>query len=77
LSALETVNSGLVAALVVLSKRIRSGGGRFILCGMRALVRDVFRRLHLNRALEIADDQQQASGMLRETLISARSSARA
>jgi anti-anti-sigma regulatory factor len=71
LSDLEAVSSGLIAGLVVLSKRIRSAGGRLIVCGMHGGVRDVFSRLHLDRALEIADDQGQAAALLDGTLTTA------
>jgi len=71
LSDLEAVSSGLIAGLVVLSKRIRAAGGRLIVCGMHGVVRDVFSRLHLDRAIELADDQDQAAVLLDGALATA------
>jgi len=56
LSALEIVNSALVAMLVLLNKRLRAAGGSLRLCGLTPVVREIFSRFKLNTLFEIVDE---------------------
>jgi anti-anti-sigma factor len=61
LSQLDTVDSSFVARLVSMNKHIRSAGGRFILCGLRPVVREVFQHLRLDKAFEVRNDPADAT----------------
>jgi stage II sporulation protein AA (anti-sigma F factor antagonist) len=58
LSQLDTVDSSFVARLVTMNKHIRSSGGRFVLCGLSPVVREVFEHLRLDKAFEIREGEQ-------------------
>jgi anti-anti-sigma factor len=55
LSALEIVNSALVAMLVLMNKRIRSAGGTLCLSDLSPVVLDIFRRFKLHTLFDIVD----------------------
>ena len=55
LHRLVSLESAFVARLVTLNKRIRSSGGRLVLCGLSPVVREVFEHLRLDRAFDISD----------------------
>jgi anti-anti-sigma factor len=56
LSRLDTVDSSFVARLVSMNKHIRAAGGRFILCGLSPVVREVFQHLRLDKAFELSNE---------------------
>ncbi len=56
LSALDIVNSALVAMLVLLNKRLRAAGGTLRLCGLNPVIREIFSRFKLNTLFEIEED---------------------
>jgi len=58
LHAFDSLDTILLARLVVLHKRIRSTGGRLTLRGLRPVAREVFLRLGLDRVFEIAGNEQ-------------------
>jgi ABC-type transporter Mla MlaB component len=55
LSALDLVNSALVAMLVLLNKRIHAAAGTLQLCGLNEVVREVFYRFKLDGIFEIIE----------------------
>ena len=57
LSPLELVNSSFMARLIMMNRRIRAGGGKLLLRGLQPVVRDIFDRAHLDRALDVIDDE--------------------
>lgn len=60
LSALDIVNTSLVARLLSLNKRIRAAGGTLWLCEPCPLVREIFRRFRLDSILPILDSEEMA-----------------
>ena len=57
LSALDIINSALVAMLVLLNKRIRAAGGTFQLSGLGPVVREIFYRFKLDTLFDIAEHE--------------------
>ena len=55
LSALDIVNSALVAMLVLLNKRIRAAGGTLQLCELTPVVREIFYRFKLDTFFDIVE----------------------
>lgn len=55
LSALEIVNSALVAMLVLMNKRIHAAGGTLRLSDLSPVVLDIFRRFKLHTLFEIVE----------------------
>lgn len=55
LSALDIINSALVAMLVLLNKRIRAAGGSLQLCELSPVVREIFCRFKLDTLFEIVE----------------------
>jgi anti-anti-sigma factor len=55
LSALDIVNSALVAMLVLLNKRVRAAGGTLQLCGLNPVVHEIFCRFKLDTLFDIAE----------------------
>lgn len=55
LSALEIVNSALVAMLVLMNKRIRAAGGTLRLCELSPVVLEIFRRFKLHTLFDIVE----------------------
>jgi anti-anti-sigma factor len=55
LSALDIVNSALVAMLVLMNKRIRAAGGTLRLCELTPVVLEIFRRFKLHTLFDIVD----------------------
>jgi len=60
LSALDVTNTAMAARLVALNKRIKSAGGKLILCGLNRIVLDTFHGCRLDKVFEICDDQEAA-----------------
>ena len=57
LSALDIVNSALVAMLVLLNKRIRAAGGTLRLCELGPVVREIFYRFKLDTLFDIVEGE--------------------
>jgi len=55
LSELETIDSLLLARLVSLNRRIQPAKGRVAVCGLSPVVRETFRRTHLDSLLDVLD----------------------
>ena len=51
LSRLDTLNSLLLARLVLLNKRVRQAMGRLAVCGMSPVVREILHRTHIDAFL--------------------------
>jgi anti-sigma B factor antagonist len=54
------MSSAMVGQLVKLHKKVVKAGGRMILCGFSPTIREVFRISHLDRLLEIQENEQLA-----------------
>jgi len=57
LSRLELINSSFMARLIMMNRRIRAEGGRFLLQGLQPVVREIFERARLGRALELVEEE--------------------
>lgn len=55
-SAVHQVGSSLLAQLIDLNNQLRASGGRLVLCGLRAEVRDLFAVTQADQLLTIRDD---------------------
>ena len=56
LSLMELVTSSFMARMITMNRRIQAAGGRLSLSGMQPLVRDLFQRARLDKALNIVED---------------------
>jgi anti-anti-sigma factor len=65
LSDVEFVSSSFLARLVALNKRIRAADRKLILCGLRPVVREIFRVSRLDTILDIAEDKDTVLTSLR------------
>jgi anti-anti-sigma factor len=64
LSRLKFISSAFVAGMIALQKRVRSAGGRLILCGMHPIVRETLHGARLDTFFEICESEQDALGSL-------------
>ena len=60
LSDLEFVTGSLVGMLLTMSKRIRSAEGALVLCGLRPIVREIFDRFRLDKAIDAEENEEAA-----------------
>jgi anti-anti-sigma factor len=60
LSRLKFISSAFVAGMIALQKRVRTAGGRLILCGMHPIVRETLHGARLDTFFEISETEQDA-----------------
>ena len=63
-SNVEIASSEMLAKLISLQRRLKRKAGRLVLCGMRAGLRKVLTRTHLDQLLEIQDAPEEESARL-------------
>ncbi len=67
LARLRFISSAFVAGMIALQKRVRSAGGRLILCGMHRVVRETLHGARLDGYFEICEDDKSALKALSQT----------
>jgi len=60
LGSLDLVDSRFLARMLVLHRRLQECEGKFVLCCLQPLVRDVLASTKLDTIFEIAEDEQAA-----------------
>jgi anti-anti-sigma factor len=60
LSRLKFISSAFVAGMIAMQKRIRTAGGRLILCGMHPIVRETLHGARLDTFFDIREDEDDA-----------------
>ena len=63
LSRLDSIDSRLTARLVSMNKFLQSSGGRFVLCGLCPIVREILFHFRLDRVFEIIDSEEPEPAM--------------
>ena len=60
----EIASSEMLAKLISLQRRLKRKAGRLVLCGVRAGLRNVLTRTHLDQLFEIQEAPEEESAML-------------
>ena len=60
LANLKFISSAFVAGMIALQKRVRAAGGRLILCGMHAIVRETLHGARLDTFFDIHETEQES-----------------
>lgn len=66
LSLVNVMNSSGLGVLILARDRVLKKGGKLILTGLRSVMTEIFRRMHLNVFFTIAEDITSASKLISE-----------
>lgn len=64
LSAVSYLGSAMLGLIVNIRQKVKSGGGKLVLCGMSARLSDIFRMCSMERLFTITTTRDQAMKML-------------